>query len=136
MFLGRYEHSIDAKGRLTIPAKFRADLASGIVVTKGMDRCLFLFPKDGFETLAARISELPITREEAREFRRQMFADANDDYPDKQGRVIVPPYLREYAGIDSQVIVIGLNTYAEIWSAAEWKNRDTPDTQLWDQLGI
>ena len=136
MFLGRYEHSIDAKGRLTVPAKFRGDLASGTVVTKGIDRCLFLFPTAEFETLAARIRELPITQEEAREFRRQMFADAGADIPDKQGRIIVPPYLREYAGIDNQVIVIGLDTYIEIWPAEAWKNRDTPDNPQWEQLGI
>lgn len=136
MFLGRYEHSIDAKGRLTIPAKFRGDLASGTVVTKGIDRCLFLFPTAEFEVLATRIRELPITREEAREFRRQMFADASADIPDKQGRIIVPPYLREYADIDSQVVVIGLDTYIEIWPAEAWNNRQGPDNQHWEQLGI
>lgn len=136
MFLGRYEHTIDTKGRLTIPAKFRCDLASGTVVTKAIDRCLFLFPVAEFETLAARIRELPITQEQAREFRRQMFADASADIPDKQGRILVPPYLREYAGIDNQVIVIGLDTYVEIWPAEEWKNREIPSDQHWEQLGI
>jgi MraZ protein len=136
MFLGRHEHTIDAKSRLTIPAKFRGDLASGTVVTKGMDRCLFLFPMAEFERLAARIRELPITQEQTREFRRQMFADANDDIPDKQGRIIIPLYLREYAGVDNHVVVIGLDTYIEIWPAEAWKNRETPDDQHWDQLGI
>ncbi len=136
MFLGRYEHTIDAKGRLTIPAKFRSELASGTVVTKGIDRCLFIFPMAEFEALAGRIRELPITQEQAREFRRQMFADASADIPDKQGRIIVPPYLREYAGIDDQVIVIGLDTYIEVWPAKEWHNRATPDDQHWEQLGI
>ena len=136
MFLGRYEHSIDAKGRLTIPAKFRGDLASGTVVTKGIDRCLFLFPATEFEALAARIRELPITQEQAREFRRQMFADASADIPDRQGRIILPPYLREYADIENQVIVIGLDTYIEIWPTEAWQNRETPDNQHWEQLGI
>ncbi|MFZ5918698.1 MAG: division/cell wall cluster transcriptional repressor MraZ [Chloroflexota bacterium] len=136
MFLGRYEHSIDDKGRLTIPAKFRGDLAAGVVVTKGIDCCLYLFPTSQFETLAARIRELPITQEQAREFRRQMFADASDEIPDKQGRIIIPPYLREYAGIDAQVIVTGLDTYIEIWSTEVWHNRQTPDNQHWEQLGI
>jgi len=136
MFLGRYEHSIDDKGRLTIPAKFRGDLAAGVVVTKGIDCCLYLFPTNQFETLAARIRELPITQEQAREFRRQMFADASDEIPDKQGRIIIPPYLREYAGIDAQVIVTGLDTYIEIWSTEVWHNRQTPDNQHWEQLGI
>jgi len=136
MFLGRYEHTIDSKGRLIIPAKFRNELASGTVVTKGMDRCLFLFPMSEFETLAARIRELPITQEEAREFRRQMFADASDNIPDKQGRIIVPSYLREYAGIDDKVLVIGLDTYIEIWPVEDWENRETPDDKYWEQLGI
>jgi MraZ protein len=136
MFLGRYEHTIDAKGRLTIPAKFRSALASGTVVTKGIDLCLFLFPTAEFETLAARIRELPITQEQAREFRRQMFADASADIPDKQGRIIVPPYLRKYADIDNQVIVIGLDTYIEIWPTEVWKRRETPDNPHWEQLGI
>ena len=136
MFLGRYEHTIDAKGRLTIPAKFRGDLASGTVVTRGIDRCLFLFPVTEFEALAARIRELPITQEESREFRRQMFADASADIPDKQGRIIVPPYLREYAGVDTHVVVVGLDTYIEIWPAEAWKNRETPNNLHWEQLGI
>jgi MraZ protein len=136
MFLGRHEHIIDAKSRLTIPAKFRGELASGAVLTKGMDRCLFLFPMAEFETLAARIRELPITQEQAREFRRQMFADASADIPDKQGRIIVPPYLREYAGVDNQVVIIGLDTYIEIWPADAWKARESPDYQHWEQLGI
>jgi len=136
MFLGRYEHTIDAKGRLTIPAKFRGDLASGTVLTKGMDRCLFLFPMAEFETLAARIRELPITQEQAREFRRQMFADASADFPDRQGRIIIPPYLREYAGFDNQVVIIGLDTYIEIWPADDWNDRESPDNQHWEQLGI
>jgi MraZ protein len=136
MFLGQYEHTIDTKSRLTIPAKFRSDLASGAVVTRGIDRCLFLFPMTEFETLAARIRELPITQEQTREFRRQMFADASADIPDKQGRIILPPYLREYAGIDSQVTIIGLDTYIEIWPTEAWKNRETPNDQHWEQLGI
>ncbi len=136
MFLGQYEHTIDTKSRLTIPAKFRSDLASGTVVTRGIDRCLFLFPMAEFETLAARIRELPITQEQAREFRRQMFADASAEIPDKQGRIILPPYLREYAGIDTQATLIGLDTYIEIWPTEAWKNRETPNNQHWEQLGI
>jgi len=136
MFLGRYEHSIDVKGRLTIPAKFRGELASGVVVTKGMDRCLFLFPTIEFEALATRIRELPITQEQVREFRRQMFADASAEIPDKQGRIIIPPYLREYAGIDNQVVITGLDAYIEIWPVEAWRNRETPNNQHWEQLGI
>jgi len=86
--------------------------------------------------LAARIRELPITQEQAREFRRQMFADASAEFPDKQGRIILPPYLREYADIDNQVIIIGLDTYIEIWPTEAWKNRQVPSEQHWEQLGI
>jgi MraZ protein len=136
MFLGQHEHTIDTKGRLTIPAKFRNDLASGTVVTKGIDRCLFLFPTAEFEKLAERIRELPFTQEQAREFRRQVFAAASAEIPDKQGRIIIPLYLRDYAGVDNQVVIVGLDTYIEIWPAEVWKNRETPDNQHWEQLGI
>ena len=123
MFLGEFEHTIDDKGRITIPAKFRGKLAAGLVVTKGIDNCLWLYPLDAWEMLASRIIALPQTDPTAREFRRQVFGGASNAVPDKQGRVNLPPYLRTYAHIDNQAMIIGLYDHCEIWNPAHWRER-------------
>lgn len=123
MFLGEFEHTVDDKGRLTIPARFRRQLEAGLVVTKGIDPCLWLYPADGWNQLAERISALPRTDPKAREFRRQVFGGASDVEPDKQGRVNLPPYLRQYANIDNQAVVVGLHDYCEIWNPEQWRKR-------------
>jgi len=121
MFLGEYEHTLDEKGRFAIPAKFRARLASGCVITKGIDRCLVLHPMDHFAEFAAKVSVLPITSAQARGFRRLEFAGAADVEPDKQGRVGLPSHLREYAHIDKQLVIIGLYDHCEIWNPETWQ---------------
>lgn len=121
MFLGQYEHSIDSKGRLTLPAKFRPGLEAGVVVTLGLDGCLFAFPRARWKELADRIEALPITNPDARQFSRLMFAHADDSLLDRQGRVLIPAYLREYAQLESQVIVIGLSSRIELWNPARWQ---------------
>jgi MraZ protein len=141
MFLGEYAHTIDDKGRLTLPAKYRTELASGVVVTRGLDKCLFVFPMDEWKTLAEKVSALPITDVSAREFRRQLFSGADDVELDKQGRVLLPQYLREYAGLNGNVIVAGLNTHMEIWSPDAWNtiraSIDSADNaEQWAKLGI
>jgi MraZ protein len=142
MFLGEFIHTIDEKGRLTVPAKFRADLAAGLVVTRGIDRCLAIYPMGEWERLAERVSALPLTDRRARAFRRLVFANASDAIPDKQGRVLIPPRLREYAGLDSEVIVTGLNTYIEVWGVDAWNQErgrvegDEADVEEWAALGI
>jgi MraZ protein len=142
MFLGEFIHTIDEKGRLTVPAKFRADLAAGLVVTRGIDRCLAIYPMGAWERLAERVSALPLTDRRARAFRRLVFANASDAIPDKQGRVLIPPRLREYAGLDSEVIVTGLDTYIEVWSVDAWNQErervegDEADVEEWAALGI
>ena len=123
MFLGEFEHIIDDKGRITIPAKFRGRLAAGLVITKGIDPCLWLYPIDNWGDLAAKISALPRTDAKAREFRRQVFGGAADSVPDKQGRVNLPPYLRQYANIDNQAVIVGLHDYCEIWNPDQWRMR-------------
>lgn len=123
MFLGEFEHIIDDKGRITIPAKFRGRLAAGLVITKGIDPCLWLYPIDNWGDLAAKISALPRTDAKAREFRRQVFGGAADSVPDKQGRVNLPPYLRQYANIDKQAVIVGLHDYCEIWNPEQWRRR-------------
>jgi MraZ protein len=123
LLLGEYEHTIDDKGRITVPAKYRGRLAAGLVVTKGIDRCLWLFPMDVWEELSEKIRNLPLTNPRAREFRRQVFGNASDAVPDKQGRIILPPTLRSYGDIDSQAAIIGLHDHCEIWSPERWRIR-------------
>lgn len=121
MFLGQYAHTIDSKGRLTLPAKFRPGFADGIVITLGLDGCLFAFPRAKWEELAARIEALPITNPDARNFARLMFANADDSEPDRQGRVLLPAFLREYAHLDSDVVVTGLSSRIELWNPTRWQ---------------
>ena len=120
MFLGRFSHTLDAKGRLAIPAKFRTDLAEGFVVTRGIDRCLSVYPLAAWRVLAERVSALSISDPDARQFKRIVFAEAADGELDGQGRILVPPELRRYAEIDREATVVGMNTYVEIWHPARW----------------
>lgn len=142
MFLGEFVHTLDGKGRLTIPAKFRADLDASLVVTRGMDRCLAMFPLAKWDQLAARVSDLPLTDRRARAFKRFLFASASQVSPDKQGRILIPPRLREYAGLDGEVVVAGLNDYIEIWSPDAWQGErervegDEIDIEGLSALGI
>ena len=121
MFLGQYAHTIDSKGRLTLPAKFRPGFEDGIVITLGLDGCLFAFPRAKWGELAARIEALPITNPDARTFARLMFANADDSEPDRQGRVLIPAFLREYAHLEGDVVVTGLNSRIELWDPARWQ---------------
>jgi MraZ protein len=141
MFLGEYTHTIDEKGRLTIPAKFRGELAAGLVVTRGFDQNLMIFPLDEWQELAERILSRPLGDEGVRAFRRRIFSGAVDLTPDRQGRVVLPPYLREFADIDGEVVLSGMYNYVEIWSINAWvAERETiensADTARWDDLGI
>lgn len=120
MFLGTYSPRLDEKGRLFLPAKFRDELAEGLVITKGQERCLYVFSGAEFTRLTERLREAPLTARGARDYSRVFFASAHDDVPDKQGRVTVPPALREYAGLDRDCTVIGANTRVEIWDASAW----------------
>jgi MraZ protein len=125
MFLGEFSHALDDKGRLTVPAKFRDELAGGLVVTRGIDRCLFVFPREVWDNLAERIAHLPLTQRNARNFSRLMFSGASDFIPDRQGRVLIPQGLREYAGLDGDAIIIGLYDRLEIWNPGNWANVKT-----------
>jgi MraZ protein len=120
MFLGEFAHTIDDKGRLTIPAKFRDDLASGIVITRGLDGCLWAYSRAEWEQLAEKISHLPTTNLAARNFARFMFSNAFDSIPDRQGRVLIPQNLRDYANIESDTIIIGVMNRLELWHPARW----------------
>jgi MraZ protein len=122
VFLGEFSHTLDEKGRLTIPAKFRDELAGGLVVTRGIDRCLSVYPRQVWDGLADQIAKLPISQRSARNFGRLMFSGAADFIPDRQGRVLIPQGLRDYAGLDSEAIIIGLHDRLEIWNPGSWTN--------------
>lgn len=121
MFLGRFSHNLDSKGRLAIPAKFRGSLAVGLVVTRGIDRCLTVYPLVAWQRLTERIEALSVSDPDARMFRRMVFAEAADEEPDAQGRIVLPPELRRYAGIEREAIVVGVNSYIEVWEPARWE---------------
>ncbi|MDQ3694168.1 MAG: division/cell wall cluster transcriptional repressor MraZ [Chloroflexota bacterium] len=121
MFLGRYTHALDAKGRLAIPARFREAVAEGLVLTRGIDRCLSLYPLAAWRPLAEKVSALPITDPDARNFRRMVFAEAADLALDAQGRILIPPELRRYAGLERETLVVGVDTAIEIWSPERWQ---------------
>lgn len=121
MFIGEYQHTLDEKGRLALPAKYRANLSSGAVVTRGLDRCLFLYPRNEWEKLAARLAALSMAQANTRAIARLMLAGAMDVTPDKLGRMLIPEYLREYAGLERSVALSGLYNRLEIWNAEEWK---------------
>ncbi|TSC95619.1 MAG: MraZ protein [Parcubacteria group bacterium Athens0714_26] len=121
MFLGEYQHNLDSKGRMAVPAKFRQQLGAGAIITRGLDRCLFVFTMKEWEVLAQKIISLPLTRSDARAFSRLMLAEATDVEVDKQGRVLIPEYLRNYANLKKEAVVTGLYNRFEIWDAESWK---------------
>jgi len=121
MFLGTHTPRLDEKGRLILPAKYRDELAEGVVITKGQERCLYVFPLVEFGRVTEAMRTAPVTRKDLRDYSRVLFASAFDEVPDKQGRITVPPSLRTYAGLERDCVVIGANTRMEIWDAGAWE---------------
>ncbi len=122
MFIGEYQHNLDDKGRLAVPAKFRTILKKGAVVTKGLDNCLFLYSKEQFTKIAQKFAALPIGQSRARAFARHMLAGAMDVEFDNQGRVTLPEYLRQFSHLNKKVIIAGLYNHLEIWDEQAWQN--------------
>ena len=120
MFIGEYTHSIDEKGRLAVPVKFRSSLTKGAVITRGLDGCLFVYTAAEWKKLADKLVTLPIAQANTRAFARLMLAGAMEADVDSQGRVLVPDYLRKYAGLSKQVVVTGLYNRLELWDEAAW----------------
>lgn len=120
MFLGTHTPRLDEKGRLFLPAKYRERLSDGLVVTRGQERSLYLYPMDEFLKVAERMREAPQTSKQARDYIRVFLSGAFDEVPDKQGRFTIPANLRQYAGLDRDVTVIGAGTHLEIWDTAVW----------------
>ncbi len=143
MFLGEYERGVDKKGRITLPATLRDALGSETaILTRGLDRCLFLFARSSFEVWRQKIRALPMTDRQSRNLRRHIFSGAADVKPDGQGRINLPPYLRDYAELTGSAIVAGNDTYVEIWDAQRWADMrmhfeaSAADAEAWDALGI
>ena len=124
MFYGQYEHSLDAKDRVIIPSKFREifkeHYAERFFITRGLDQCLFVFPEEEWKNQERRFHETSITREDARKFNRLYFSGASEVVCDKQGRILIPSYLKDYAAIKQDVVIIGVSARIEIWSKEKW----------------
>lgn len=139
MFIGEYNHNIDNKGRLSVPAKFRSSLKRGAVVTRGLDNCLFLYPREEWLKLAKKLAALPISQKDARAFARLMLAGAMDVDIDSQGRIVLPSYLREYSTLKNNAVIAGLYTRLEIWDKTKWKkykqNAEKGSTDIAEHLG-
>ena len=138
MFIGEYQHSIDDKGRLAVPAKFRSALAKGAIVTKGLENCLFLFSKEEWKKLAEKITKLPVSQANSRAFQRFMLGSAMDVETDKQGRIIIPEYLRHYANLTKKAVVVGLYGRLEIWDEDKWiqyrQNTEKESSDISEQI--
>ena len=126
MFLGTHTPRLDDKGRLFLPAKYREELAAGLVLTKGQERCLYVFPETEFGRITEALRAAPVTAKAVRDYSRVFFASASDEVPDKQGRITIPPGLRDYAALQRDCVVIGANTRLEIWDAVAWESLPGP----------
>jgi MraZ protein len=139
MFIGEYQASIDEKGRISVPAKFRAELKRKVVVTRGLDNSLFLYSMEEWKKLAEKLSSLPIATANTRAFSRLMLAGAMDCEIDKQGRIILPTYLKEFAKIGKKAVIAGLYNRIEIWSEELWtaykQQTEAASNQIAEQLG-
>jgi MraZ protein len=120
MFLGEYQHSLDPKGRIIVPSKFREELGDRFITTKGLDNCLFLYPMDEWKIIEEKLRALPFTRADVRSFARFFFSGASELEIDRQGRILLPANLREYAGIEKELTIIGVGARVEIWANEKW----------------
>lgn len=127
MFMGEYNHSVDAKGRLIVPSKFREQLGNEFVVTKGLDGCLFVYSQEEWKRIEESLREKPLTSKDARKFMRFFFAGAANCEVDKQGRILLPAILREFANIEKDAVLVGVGSRIEIWSKESWMTANVYD---------
>jgi MraZ protein len=120
LFLGTHTPKLDDKGRMFLPAKFRAKLADGLVITRGQERCLYVYPQAEFERIAGQWQSSPTSSRAVRDYQRVFLSGASDEVPDKQGRVTIPPILRDYAGLSTECTVIGAGNRVEVWDSVAW----------------
>ena len=134
MFMGEYQHTVDTKGRLIIPAKFRDDLGDGFVITRGLDHCLFGYPIDEWRKLEEKLKELPMTKKDARAFARFFFSGATEVEIDKQGRINIPSTLIQHANLEKECVVVGVSSKIEIWSKDAWENYFSEAEESFDEI--
>lgn len=134
MFIGEYHHTLDAKGRMFVPSKFREELSETFIVTLGLDNCLFAFSAEEFERLKLKLDALPISNKDARQFARFFFAGACECETDKQGRIMIPAKLRSYAQLEKDVTVVGVSTRLELWNSQKWEEEHSFDCFSSDML--
>jgi MraZ protein len=134
MFLGTHTPRLDDKGRLILPARFRGDLDDGLVITKGQEHCLYVWPLDSFKTFAGELRENSVNQEKARRYSRVFFASAHDEKPDKQGRITIPQSLREYAALDRDLVVVGADTRLEIWDPTSWETYLAASEEMFSEI--
>ncbi len=134
MFYGEYQHSVDPKGRVIVPSKFRDGLGEKFILTKGLDNCLFAYSAEEWSNLETKLRALPFTDKDVRAFVRFFFAGACECEVDKQGRILIPQNLREYAGLEKDIYVIGVSTRVEIWDKSRWDNYSSDDNVSADQI--
>ena len=134
MLIGEYEHTLDAKGRLIMPAKIRDDIGEKFIVTKGLDGCLFGFSQTEWSNFEEKLKTLPLTNKNARDFVRFFLSGATECEIDKQGRFLITSNLREYATMDKEVVIIGVGTRIEIWNKEKWKSYNNDDTISADEI--
>ena len=134
MFMGEYNHTIDAKGRLIIPSKFRESLGEGFVITKGLDGCLFAYDNQEWNAFEEKLRALPLSRKDNRQFARFFLAGAAEVEVDKQGRILIPSNLREFAGILKDVVLVGVASRVEIWSKEKWDSLQEEDDEAVEDI--
>ncbi|WP_137625897.1 division/cell wall cluster transcriptional repressor MraZ [Lactiplantibacillus pingfangensis] len=134
MFFGEFEHALDAKGRLIIPAKFRELLGTTFMITRGMDGCIFGYPAERWATLQDQLDHLSITKKDARNFTRFFYGAAAECELDKQGRIMIPAKLRQFADLEKQCVIVGVSDRFEIWSASKWDTLEASTAEDFDDL--
>ncbi len=134
MLLGEYNHSLDAKGRVSVPSKLRLDLGESFIVTKGLDNCLFAYSKDEWTTFESKLKALPLTNTNARNFVRFFFSGATECEIDKQGRINIPQNLRDYASVTKDVTIVGVGTRVEIWDREKWNKYNSEENLNVDEI--
>lgn len=134
MFLGTHTPKLDEKGRFFLPAKYRDELGDGLVITRGQDRSLAIYPMATFETITQQVATAPTTLRQVRDFQRMVASSASDEVPDKQGRVSIPAQLRDYAGLDKDIVVVGAINRVEIWNPQAWQDYSTAQEAVFAEL--
>lgn len=134
MFIGEFQHNLDVKGRMAVPSKFRQKISGGAIITRGLDHCLFVFTNKEWEVMAQKLDSLPLVKSDSRAFSRLMLAGAAEVDLDKQGRILIPDYLREYASLKKKVTVTGVNKRFEVWDADSWKQYKSKTESASDEI--